>query len=172
MDGSVIENCCGAVALVSHFWIIAKPLKHKKAYNLAVIQHEIQELSFLNPVSGPSPQNWNPLQLGHTAYLCWTLPVPLPPPNLPENPRWDSWVKRSLSSGIPSLAGGQGLGWNGGAGWGEHCKSRGGNVVGFGPLAFVGVFCCYCCARLNTAFFLALQWACTRGGKMTKQTGF
>ena len=39
-----------------------------------------------------------------------TLPVP-PGPNLPEKPRWDTWVKRSLSLAF--------LAWQGGKGWVE-----------------------------------------------------
>lgn len=112
MESSVIENCCVAVALVSHFWMVAKPVKRKKAYKVVAIQHEIQDLRIPDLVLLQKV-----LQVGTTASFAGTLPVPLPPPNLPEKPRWDSWGKGLLSLNIPDLAGGQGLGWNAGAGW-------------------------------------------------------
>lgn len=61
IDGSVIENCCGELALVSHIWIMAKPLKHENAYKLAAIQTwNPTPLVFLNPVCGPSPPENSP----------------------------------------------------------------------------------------------------------------
>ncbi len=145
MDGSVIENCCGAVTLVSHCWIIAKPVKHKKRSRLMQYSMKFKTWVFQSNLCSLS-KNLESSPTRTHSQLHRTLPVPPPAPNLPEKPRWDSWVKRSLQPSIPGLAGGQRLGWNGGAGWGKqrHCKSRGGNLVGFGSPAFVDVFCCHC----------------------------
>lgn len=79
------------------------------------------------------------VQHGINSELHGTLPVPPQPSNLPEKPRWGSRVERSLSRSILGLAGEQGLCWKWRVGRG-HCMSRGGNLVGFGPSAFVDVF--------------------------------
>lgn len=58
-----------------------------------------------------------------------------------------------------------------------HCMSRGGNLVGFGPLAFVDVFCYHCWPDLiqHSSWLCSecvLEKGSSKGGKMTKQMGF
>lgn len=80
VDGSVIENCCGAVALVSHFWIIAKPPKHKKPTSLVRYSMKFKtwvfQIQCLVPLHKTGiPSNWD-IQLtstGHSQFLFHLL---------------------------------------------------------------------------------------------------
>lgn len=84
--------------------------------------------------------------------------------------RWDPWVKRSLSCSIPDLAGGHGLGRDGGKKL--HCESRGGTLRGFGPFGFcVDGFCRHCWPLLIRHSFWRSRQYVLEGKKHDKQTG-
>lgn len=147
MDGSVIENCCGAVALVSHIWVMAKPLKHKTPTSSPRYRHEIQDSGFskssMRSISNQTriPTNWD-IQLtssGHSQFLSHLLIF------LRKQGGTPGW-KGHYPPAFLAWQGGTGWVWNGGAGWGKklHCKSRGGTLVGFGPFGF-----CWCFSSLS-----------------------
>lgn len=79
----------------------------------------------------------------YTSLLHETCPVPLPLPNLPEKPRWDvAWKGQCPPPKHSWLAGGMRvrLKWKSKVKhWGKHghCTCKAGDLVGFGPLAFV-----------------------------------